>query len=123
MTNPSDAPIDGDILDFEPELARAIVTLTEQEGNAGGFTIGLLLASQQNKETDDIFRIPVVDIVALAVINTLKKIPAEFKAELDRVNSAVAKLGEDLASEIAADDAIAAFNAQVGVAAYVRQQG
>lgn len=120
MPNPSE---DTPVVEIETVLPRAIVTLTEQEGNAGGFTIGLLLASQQNTEDDPVFRIPVIDIVALAVVNTLKKIPAEFKAELDRVNSAVAKLSEDLASDIEAEAAIAAFNAEVGVAAYVRQQG
>lgn len=113
------------ILSAETVAAKSILTLTESLDNPGGFTIGLLLASHGQDDTGEVFRIPVVDIVLLAVVNMLKTVPDAFKAEIDKVNTAIVKLGEELT--VAADDeaakaAIATFNSSVGMAAYVRSE-
>lgn len=114
-------PADDEVIHVNetPVLAQAIITLTEQEGNPGGFTIGLKLASHDDTGENETFRIPVVDIVTLAVVGLLQEVPPEFKARIDQVNSAVGKLGEDLAAGVEGSEAINAFNTVVGVPAYV----
>lgn len=104
-------------LDETPHLAQAVISLTEQVGNPGGFTIGLSLASFSDGENN---RIPVVDIVALAVMTILRELPADFKAALDKINTGVAELTEQLSSGADADEAIAKFQTLTGVAGFAR---
>lgn len=109
------------VLDEQIVLPRSIITLTAQPDNPAGFTIGLALHSHQNTDQEADFRIPVVDLVALAAVNVLRKVPADFKAEIDAVNTALAKLTSDLqgdVSEEAATAAIAEFQATIGVNIY-----
>lgn len=108
MTSPSDLPP-------APEAAVSVLTLTEDAANPGAFTIGMKLASSDQPAGQESYRIPVVDIVLLAVINTLKNLPQEFKAELDRVNSAIQDLSAKLNAGEDAEDALATFQATVGV--------
>lgn len=97
--------------------AQSVIALTEAAGAVGGFTIGMSLASFAD---GDNLRIPPVDIVALAIVNTLKNLPAEFRAELDRINTGVGVLSDKLN---AGEDAVAAleeFEATTGVQGFVR---
>ena len=119
MTSPSEPEVTQ--VQEAPVLAQALLTLTEIPDTIGGFTIGLALASHANPEGEEVFRIPVVDIILLAVVNTLKNLPKEFQAEIDAVNTAISDLGTALASGEDAEAAIANFNTKVGVPAYVRR--
>ncbi|AFU87281.1 hypothetical protein CcrMagneto_gp111 [Caulobacter virus Magneto] len=103
----------------ERSLAQAVLALTETPDNPSGFTIGLSLASF-NEADGETIRIPVVDIVTLALVNILKETPDYFKAELDRVNTAVADLSAKIAAGHDVDQALAEFQAVVGVAGVVR---
>ncbi|UTC29901.1 hypothetical protein BAJUN_02950 [Bajunvirus bajun] len=115
MSNPSEPTIVADT----PALANSILSLTEQEGNAGGFTIGLSLASFSSSG-DGGMRLPVTDVVILALVNILREMPDFFKEELDKVNAAISDLSTALAEGEAVDEALAKFQAVTGVAGLVR---
>ena len=97
------------------EPAVSILTLTEDPATPGGFTIGMKLASADQPEGQESYRIPVTDIVLLALINTLKKLPTEFKAELDAVNTAIQELTVSLTDGDDAEAALANFQTVVGL--------
>lgn len=104
-------------LDEKPTVVQSVLALTENPGVPGGFNIGMTLASFSDGEN---LRIPPVDIVMLAVVNILKNLPPEFRAELDRINTGVSVLSEKLN---AGEDAVAAlteFEATTGVQGFVR---
>lgn len=124
MTNPSEPSVElVELTEEQVILPQASVTLEQHPENPGGFTIGYTLASHTQQQDDaSEFRIPVVDIVALAVVNVLKTVPDDLKREIDRVNSAIADLGAALGqpglTEEQAIAAIAAFNESVGAQVY-----
>ncbi|AFU86593.1 hypothetical protein D869_gp321 [Caulobacter phage CcrRogue] len=116
MTSPTE-----DFIPVREEVitAQSVLALTESPTNPGGFTIGLSLASF-NEADGETIRIPVVDIVILALVNILKDTPDVFKAEVDKINTAVSDLSAQIASGQDVDAALDKFRSIVGVQGVVR---
>lgn len=118
MSNPSD---DATITPVEEQivLLKSTLQLTEAPDAVNGFTIGLGLASFSTQD-DGGMRLPITDVVILALVNILRETPPILVEEMDKINTAISELSEALEKGEGVDEALAKFQAQTGVAGLVR---